>query len=220
MRTGLRAYFLLLALLLLFCCLAEAEETDAMRFKAEHEILNNQSNLDGSATYRELDIAADNPIVYADEAALKAFFAEGTGILYLGFPECPWCRTLVPVLLEAAKEARYDGPVLYYNALQDRDQLERNEDGELLVHEEGTELYRYLVDALYDHLGPYKGLEDEAIKRIYFPTTVFVSDGEVRSAHLVTVETQTDGYTPLDEAQHAELLALLIAQIQAVLGTQ
>ena len=29
---------------------------------------------------------------------------DGTGIIYFGFPECPWCRNAVPVLLDAAEE--------------------------------------------------------------------------------------------------------------------
>ena len=215
MRTRLLISLLLLTLLPLHS-LAGAAQTDAARFKAEYEILNGQSNFDGSAVYASLDIAPDNPMAYADETGLMAFLAGGTGILYLGFAECPWCRTLVPALLEAARDSAYPGQILYYDALHDRDQLERDEDGNLQVTEPGTDLYRHLVDVLYDYLNPYAGLDDETIKRIYFPTTVFVANGEILSVHLVTVESQTDPYAPLDDAQHAELLALLTAQIQAV----
>ena len=218
MRTVRRVIPLLLTLLLMPGCQTVAEG-DAARFQAEYEILNGQSNLDGSAVYATLDIGADNPFVYMDEASLRAYFADGTGVLYLGFPECPWCRSLVPVMLEAARAAGVD-EIFYYNALDDRDVLELAEDGTLIVHEEGTALYRYLVDTLYDHLGPYSGLEDDSIRRIYFPTTVFVTRGEITAVHIGTVESQTNGYVPLDETEHAALLESLTARMLAVPGDE
>ena len=78
-------------------------ESMASRFKLEYESLNGQKTDDGRE-YMEVNINNDNKIVYAD---YKTIFdvLDGTGVIYFGFPECPWCRNAVPVLLEAAEES-------------------------------------------------------------------------------------------------------------------
>jgi len=194
----------------------DQEVTGAPRFKQEYELLNGQSNMDGSNTYQTLDIPEDSDIIYADMDSIRALFENGTGILFLGFPECPWCRTLIPTLISAVREAGYGDTLLYYNALYDRDKKHLDDDGNIVVDEPGNVSYQFLVEQLYDHLGPYAGLEDETIKRIYFPTTAFVKDGRVLSAHLVTVESQTNAYEPLDSEQRAELYERIAAQVTAI----
>ena len=78
-------------------------ESMASRFKLEYESLNGQKTDDGRE-YMEVNINNDNKIVYAD---YKTIFdvLDGTGVIYFGFPECPWCRNAVPILLEAAEES-------------------------------------------------------------------------------------------------------------------
>ena len=206
-----------LAFLTIFGCIflqaialgAEEIPSDALRFKEEYELINGQMNLSGSHEYKTIEIPEENPFVYAEMEDIERLFTEGTGVLYLGFPECPWCRTLIPVLVEAVQENGFDGDIFYYNALPDRDVRSLDENGEVVVEQEGTETYYRLLELLGDHIGPYEGLDDPSIKRIYFPTTVFVKDGEILYVHIDTVESQTDGYEPLDERQHAELLSIL-----------
>lgn len=217
----MRRVSLAVALFLLFAfslgCQAESVTTDALKFKAEHEVMNGQMNLDGTEVYAVLDIPEDNPVVYLDEAGVRALFEEGgMEIFYLGFPECPWCRTLIPVLLEAVKASNYDGNIYYYNALLDRDSKYLDDDGNIVTEEEGTELYHYMLDKLHDHLWAYAGLEDETVKRIYFPSVAFIKDGKVVSLHISTVSTQVVASEPLTEEQHAELLNTLVAQIASI----
>lgn len=217
----MRRISLILALALLLIipvgCRTVAEESDAARFKKEYEILNGQSNLDGSHQYQELSIPDDNPFVYVEAEDLYALFESGDGVLYLGFAECPWCRTLLPALLDAKDRAGYDGSIYYYNAVFERDTRTLGDNGTVIVEDMGSELYQFLLSELYDHLDPYAGLDDETIKRIYFPSTAFVRAGEAASVHLVTVDSQSDGYQPLDDEQYAELVDLLTAQFQAIM---
>ncbi|MGI6238727.1 MAG: hypothetical protein ACOYI5_03765 [Christensenellales bacterium] len=216
MRRWCKALIVLPLLMLAIGCRAQ-ETGDAMMFKQEHEILNGQYNLDGSHIYQSIEVPPDNHVIYAELLEVLDLIDAGSGVIYFGFPECPWCRTLVPVLFEAIAEAGYEGDVYYCNFLDERDRMSLGEDGEIVVDQPGSEAYARLVEVLYDHLGPYNGLNDDAIKRVYFPTTVFVKDGEVTGVHLVTVEGQESGYDALTEEQHAELLRSLTADIQALM---
>ena len=93
-------------------------ESMASRFKLEYESLNGQKTDDGRE-YMEVNINNDNKIVYAD---YKTIFdvLDGTGVIYFGFPECPWCRNAVPILLEAAEESGIK-QIYYLNNHDDRD---------------------------------------------------------------------------------------------------
>jgi hypothetical protein len=204
------------ALVFITACHAE-EATGSQLFEEEYEILNGQTTMDGEHTYSVIDVPSENRVEYADLAQIQELLATGTGVIYFGFPECPWCRTLVPVLFEATAAAGYEGPVYYSNFLSERDKLKLDDSGKIVVEQEGTEAYQQLVATLYDWLGPYNGLNDDSIKRIYFPTTVFVRNGQIVDVHLVTVESQESGYDPLTDEQHAELLSTLTTDIQSII---
>ena len=49
------------------------------------------------------------------------------------------------------------------------------------------------------------GLNDDTIKRLYFPTVIFVKDGKVIGSHSGTVASQTDPSIALNESEHNEL---------------
>ena len=166
-------------------------ESMASRFKLEYESLNGQKTDDGRE-YMEVNINNDNKIVYAD---YKTIFdvLDGTGVIYFGFPECPWCRNAVPILLEAAEESGIK-QIYYLNNHDDRD-TKVLKDGEVITENEGTSNYNKLLEKL----------GDKAIKRLYYPTVVFVKNGEITDYIEGTVESQEDPYTPLTKNQRQEL---------------
>jgi len=194
-----------------------SSKKDAADFKHEYEVLNGQTTPDGEHEYKHIDIPDSNPFIYVDGETAKEKLTSGTGVLYMGFPECPWCRTLLPALVAAYQEAGYRGPVYYYNALNDRDELSLSDAGQIVTDEPGAQVYHDLVKMLYNYLGPYKGLNDPTIKRIYFPTTVFFKDGAITAVHLVTIDSQKDGYDVLTDGQFKELKNKLIGEIKTVL---
>lgn len=177
------------------------EETDAIRFKEEYEALNDKKD---SNEYINVDIDKENPIVYADAEEVIDLIKNDTAVIYFGFPECPWCRNAIPVLLDAAKELGIE-KIYYYNALSIRDKKSLDENGDIVVEDEGTKEYEELVELLYDYLTIYDGLNDNTIKRLYFPTVLFVKDGEVIGLHISTVETQENPYNELTKEQYEEL---------------
>jgi len=187
------------------------KESDNIKFKNEYEKLNNQKG------YLDIEIPKDNNIKYANFDELMEFLDNGTGIVYFGFPECPWCRNALPVLLEAAKENEIQ-KVYYYNAKPIRDDKELK-DGKIVTNKKGTKEYYKLIDKLKDNLGVYEGLEDDSIKRLYFPTAVFVMGGKIVGTHIGTVDSQKDPSKPLTKKQRQELLDIYNDNISKIYGT-
>jgi len=209
---------IILGLILIFLASCASNNSDAVRFKEENEMFNGLISRDGENYHKSIYIPSRNPFVFVDGYQVYDMLSSTnrSGIIYMGFPECPWCRALLPSLIDAVQASRYRGNVYHYNGLADRDILRLNDDGEIEVVEEGEPIYHRLVELLYDYLGPYLGLYDDSIRRIYFPTTVFFSNGEITSVHLGTVEGQTSGFDGLNEEQHEELKNLLIEQIREI----
>ena len=176
-------------------------ESMATRFKLEYEALNGQKAENGS-TYMDVNISNDNKIVYADYDQIFDVL-DGTGVIYFGFPECPWCRNAAPVLLEAAEETAIE-QIYYLNNNDDRD-IKILKDGKVITEKEGTFNYNKLLEKLGDKAAVYEGLEDESIKRLYYPTAVFVKEGQIVDYIEGTVESQKDPYKPLTEEQRQEL---------------
>lgn len=186
-------------------------DVDAIKFKKEYESLNEKGSI-------EINIDKNNPIEYADYDKLLEVIENGTGIIYLGFPECPWCRNALPVLFDVAKDN--DVEVIYYmNILNERDSYVV-EDGKLVYatdkdgnEKKGSEGYFKLLDALDEHLSDYVILfEDEEYetgeKRIYAPTVIFVRDGEVLGLHVSTVDSQENPKEALTQNQYDELYSI------------
>ena len=175
-------------------------ESMESQFKLEYESLNGKEA--NNREYLEVTIPSDNNIVYTDYDQVFDVL-DGTGIIYFGFPECPWCRNAVPVLLEAAKESGLD-EIYYLNNQEDRD-TKVLKDGEVVTEKEGSSNYNKLLEKLGDKASVYEGLNDDSIKRLYYPTVVFVKNGEIIDYIEGTVDSQTDPYTPLNENQKEEL---------------
>lgn len=181
-------------------------ENDSVKFKNEYESLNNKDT-GYNKKYLEMNIDEDNPIVYVEFDELINIIKNDTAIIYFGFPECPWCRNAVPVLLDVAKELGIE-KIYYYNAVSIRDKKTLDENGNIVVEEEGTEEYKELVELLYDYLPVYDGLNDDKIKRLYLPAILSVKKGKIIGLHTSTVNSQKDPFTKLNNKQYEELKSI------------
>ena len=187
----------------------EEKNEDAIKFKEEYEALNKDSI--------EMNVPSNNKMKYATYEEVIELLESGTGVIYFGFPECPWCRNAVPVLINSAMDTDLE-EVLYFNALSIRDKKHLDENGNIVVDKEGTAEYYKLLEKLSAVLGPYDGLNDSSIKRLYFPTVVFVKGGKIILAHEGTLESQTDPTKSLSKKQKDELYQIYTNAIQKVLG--
>lgn len=102
----------------------------------------------------------DNLFVYKTESEIIDILRNGTGIVYLGFSECPWCCKYVSMLNEVAKELEME-EIYYYNIKEARSN--------------NTAGYQEIVEIL----NKYLLTDDEGKKRIYVPDVTFVVDGKI-----------------------------------------
>lgn len=105
-------------------------------------------------------VPMDNVFVYKTEEEIINFLETGTGIVYLGFPECPWCQSYVVYLNEAAKDSGIEK--IYYLNIKD-------------IRTNNTENYQKIVSLLSDILPN----DENGNKKVYVPQVVFVKKGNV-----------------------------------------
>jgi thiol-disulfide isomerase/thioredoxin len=186
--------------------------SDAYKFRTEYAELNNQTNESNGKTYPTVELNNNNPFVYASVDDIKNLFDNGTGVIYFGFPTCPWCRNLVPVLNEAVNNTSIE-KVYYYNIKSIRSSISFD-DNNKLVNEKGDDFYYYLLDKLDSYLTEYTIKDknnkdyDTKEKRLYAPTVVFVKEGKIIDVHEGTVDSQEDPYVVLDDKQKDELMSI------------
>ncbi len=167
---------LIVIVILIYFYIIKTNNTDAAKFKKEYEVLNTQLNIDGSKKYKQLSINKDNNIIYLNYNELMNFINEGTGILYFGRPGCPWCRLLVPPMLEFAKENNLK--IYYYNIEADRDKNNNN--------------YKKILNLLDEYL-PIDTINqketdkdfDKNLKRVILPHLFFLDQGKVQNQILL-----------------------------------
>lgn len=177
-----------------------------IRFKEEYEKLNGVYNEQTNHHYKAIEILENSNVEYKSANEIIDILKNGTGVIYFGFPECPWCRNLVPLLVEAIQE--YNVSFYYYNAREIRDTKHMDEDGQVVIDKEGTAEYYEILSLLGNYASEYSGITDSS-KRLYFPTVVFVRNGQIIDVHEGTLDDQEDPYTELTEEQKSKLLTIL-----------
>lgn len=208
------ALFILVALITTGCGRAEKQiSKDEKKFKTEYESYNGKKN--GDKKTMSLTIEDHNYMEYVNSKEALTILENKTGVIYFGFPTCPWCRNIVPILIDAANETSMER-IYYANLLEERDSKRLDEDDEIVVEKEGSDNYHKIVEKLGDYLGSYEGLNDESIKRLYFPTVVFVKNGKVESVHIGTVDSQKDPYQKLNKKEQEELKKIYVKGIRNI----
>lgn len=195
----------ILILCFTLCGCGNKEKTDAVKFKEEYESLNNKTNESNSKKYREVLINKDNPIKYktADEIATMIDEKESF-IVYFGFDTCPWCRSVVPTMLEVAKDLGIE-TIYYVDVKEIRDTL-KVKDGKIITEKDGSKGYYKLLELLDEVLEDYT-LDDDINtneKRIYAPSVISVVDGKAKELETGVSDKQTDGYMELTEVMKKE----------------
>lgn len=123
---------------------------------------------DNKKFYKEYSlVSTDNVFVYKNAEEIINLMEHGTGVVYLGFPECPWCQSYVRYLNELAIEVGID-EIYYYNIKKDRDK--------------NTDTYKKMVSILENYLL----YDDKGVKRIYVPNVSFHINGRVISVDYET----------------------------------
>jgi len=169
----------LLTILLCFLVLAGCSNNKKQEEQKQEET-KTQDQIDHEEFAREYTkMSADNIFVKRSASEIISILEHGTGVVFLGFPECPWCQAYVPYLEEQAKNNGIK--VIYYcNILEDR--------------ENNTDDYKKIVEILGDNLE----YDEEGNHRIYVPNVTFVIKGEIIGNDFETA-LDTKGYETPEE---------------------
>lgn len=119
---------------------------------------NNVDHENFAKEYKE--VTKDNVFVYKNVDEIIKIMNHGTGVVYLGYPECPWCQEYVKYLNETAKEVGIE-KIYYCNTKK--------------VKEESMEKYHELISILDGHLQ----YTDEGDQWIYVPNVSFHISGKI-----------------------------------------
>lgn len=169
---GVVLLFCVIGCILIFYFTEPMEKSDAIKFQEEYT-----------------KVPEDNVFVYRDIDEIIKILENGTGVVYLGFPECKWCQAYVPYLNEVAKEIGVE-KIYYFNILKDR--------------KENSEKYQKIVSLLGDNLL----YDEEGNPRVYVPDITVVKDGKiVGHDNESSVVTEEDG-TPEEYWTEAKVEAL------------
>lgn len=185
--------FLILGILILFLvgCLAYVYFHDNLRFKLEYEVYNNIAFDNGKTI--SMDIPYDNKVRYVDEKSLKDILTTKTGVVYFGYPTCPWCRNIVPILTNVLTNSKID--TLYYVNVES-------------VSTEGVK----------DILEEYLKEDAQGNKRLFVPDVYFIQDGKIQDHHRGTVSSYKNAFKGMNEEQKQELSEIYQEGIENILG--
>ena len=170
---------LLLSIFLITGCVDK--NSDAYKFKKEYESINNKDNGHGNK-HRSLSIPDDNPFVYPTcKDIVEKINNKETFVVYFGFKECPWCRSVLPELINVAKDKEIEK--IYYVDVKDVRDVKEYVDGEIKTTKMGDKYYIELISILDKVLDEYTLSTDEGEistgeKRIYAPNIIAIGEGE------------------------------------------
>lgn len=176
----MKKFLVLLVCLLFVGCSSKVLETnDIDKFKKEYEDYNSMEDT--------VKVSIDNSakLKYLNVSEVVDFLENKTGIIYFGFPTCPWCRNIIPVLLNVAKDN--NETVYYFNPRSFRGTDDLN--------------YSKIMNILNDYLES----DENGEKVLYVPDVYFLKNGNIVGHNLGSVDSQTDPYIVLDDTQKQEL---------------
>ena len=148
----------------------------------------------------------ENVFVYRSIDEIIKIMEKGTGIVYLGFPECPWCQAYVKYLNEVAQEEGVK-EIYYFNILKDR--------------QENTKEYQKIVKLLGNSIE----FDEEGNHRIYVPNVSFHINGELIGNDFETAydtkgfETPKDYWTEKEVKELKETLTKYTKRVVSALNT-
>lgn len=179
------------------------EVSDAIKFKESYEALNGVKREKDGKIIRSVNIPEDNMVVIksADEL-VQMMDNKESFVVYFGFADCPWCRSMVETMVQTAKDNNVS-TIYYVDVKEIRNKLELDDNNEVVESTKGSDGYYALLEKLDNVLNVYElsdkdgNVVDTQTKRIYAPNLVAVKDGEALGLVDGTSQLQTDAYEEL-----------------------
>lgn len=207
----LLASFLLFSIILIITITSLfSNNTDGAKFKRSYESYNNKK-VDDTHKYQKLKIKKKNKVKNVTIEEAIDILENKTGLIYFGFPNCPYCRGILPILLDTLEKSNLTE--LYYLDMTNLRDEYKVEDGRAIQSKSADASYYELLSLLNNYLDDYivtdeNGIEYEAgEKRLYVPLVVGVQEGFIVEAHNGSVELDENQnpFDPLTKSQIGEL---------------
>ena len=166
----MKKYVLIIIIILL---ITGCRNASSIEFKMEYESLNNNSN------YTNVSLASDNPFLYiTDELLVEKIENEEDLVVLFGYSKSNDTRDIIENIVKVSKELKID-KIYYLDILDIRDLIEE-EDGNIVIKEEGSASYYKLLELLDDYLDDYIVAGEVVEKRIYSGSILVVKDKEIK----------------------------------------
>ncbi len=182
---------------------------DEINFKDEYEKLNGYA-VSEDYILKSIDIETDNNVKYVSDNEIIDLMKNGTNIIYFGWADCNWCRTLIPVLLEVLKENNID-TLYYYDFKSLRNSYENKDEEKSKIYEEIINIIGDDILTTFDENSARSGE-----KKILAPTVVFIKNNNYVGLHFKTVDSQEKSTDDLNKGQIQELKNKLQEKIDLI----
>lgn len=127
----------------------------------------------------------ENHFYYMEKDGVETLLLHGTGILFFGFPDCPWCQAYLPQLNEVL--LANDAKAAYYNIYTDKtadrtfyDTIAKDIES---INDTGTPIVQY---------------NNDGKQIIYMPLTLFIKNGRIVSDNNETCTEDAKVIQPAD----------------------
>ena len=213
-----KLFLVTLLLILLVAITGCTLESESDKFREDYETLNGEKTQDGQNTYREINIDYNNPMTYSSfKEVLDKINNKDTFIVYVGFSACPWCRSVLPCILESAKENKID-KIYYINVREDntkesdlRGYFKLDDNNNVVIDIYPDKYYHDVLNTLDEFLEPFT-VENEAGEvfetgenRLYAPTLIVYKKGKAVALDECISDKQTDPYQKLTKSMKKEM---------------
>lgn len=172
---------------------------EEIKFKEEYESKNG-IELAENYVLKTIDIDSDNNVKYVNDDEIIDLLKNGTNIIYFGWSDCNWCRSVLPTLVKVVKENNID-TLYYYDFKNLRTAYENDNDAKKV------EIYKDILEIIGEDITSVFAEDSlrSGEKKILAPTVVFIKDGEYVGLHFKSVDSQVSSTDELDEMQIKEL---------------
>ena len=143
-------------------------------------------------------VGSANIFVFRNAAQTAEILEKGTGVVFLGFKECPWCQLYAVFLHDAAREMELKR-IFYCDIREDR--------------ENSTESYQKIVSILSGLLQ----YDDEGRPRVFVPDVTIIDSGIIISRDYETSK-DTLGYENAEDYWNDERVNALKNRLKEGIG--
>jgi predicted bacteriocin transport accessory protein len=140
-------------------------------------------------------VGKDNVFIYKNASETADILANGRGIVFIGYKECPWCQLYAVFLHDVAREMEIDS-IYYCDIKKDR--------------ESNSDSYQRIVSILAGRLQ----YDDEGRPRVYVPDVSIVSRGRIITRDFEASK-ETLGYDTPQEYWNDERMNALKERLRA-----